>query len=63
VQGYDDGLILCDSCGRRYNEIAYEKHLNFCQRKDKENKMKAKLNTKNNQQVGRTNFNNKFNKK
>ena len=39
----NDGLTLCDTCGRRYNETAYEKHLPGCQKRDKENLIKHKF--------------------
>lgn len=29
-----DGYTHCDLCKRRYNEEAYKKHLNFCQKKN-----------------------------
>jgi len=28
-----DGYTHCDLCSRRYNEEAYKKHLNFCEKK------------------------------
>jgi len=39
---YNDDLTLCNICNRRYNEEAYKKHLNFCQKKSKDNEMKVK---------------------
>jgi hypothetical protein len=38
----DDDLTPCNLCGRRYNEEAYKRHLNHCEKKDRDNKMKGK---------------------
>jgi len=66
----NDNLTPCNTCGRRYNENAYNKHLSHCERKDRENKMKGKSigNSKNNHYQptsnnSRPNLNNKFGKK
>ena len=40
-----DDYILCQFCSRKYNEQAYNKHLNFCKTKHKESQMKPKMNT------------------
>jgi len=42
VPSYNDDLTFCNLCERKYNEEAYKKHLNHCQKKDRENKMKGK---------------------
>jgi len=65
---YNDDLTPCNTCGRRYNDDAYKKHLSHCERKDKESKMKGKSNgnPKNNNQVtsnSKPNLNSKFGKK
>ena len=39
----NDGFTLCDTCGRRYNETAYEKHLPGCQKRNKESLIKNKF--------------------
>jgi hypothetical protein len=36
-------LTFCNSCGRRYNEVAYENHLTGCQRRNKESQIKGKF--------------------
>jgi hypothetical protein len=41
-----DGYTHCDLCSRRYNEDAYKKHLNFCQKKNqKDTFLKGNSNT------------------
>lgn len=40
---YDD-YTHCQYCDKKYNQNAYEKHLNFCMRKAKESVMKPKTN-------------------
>lgn len=40
---YDD-YIHCQHCNRKYNEQAYNKHLNFCSKKARESVMKGKIN-------------------
>jgi len=42
VPSYNDDLTFCNLCERRYNEDAYKKHLNHCEKKNQENKMKGK---------------------
>ncbi len=37
-----DDYTLCDMCGRKYNEQAYNKHLPTCDRKTKEALLKNK---------------------
>jgi len=44
----NDDLTHCNICNRRYNEDAYKKHLNFCQKRSKDNEMKAKNKNNNN---------------
>jgi hypothetical protein len=44
---YNDDLTLCNFCNRRYNEDAYKKHLNHCERKAKEKEFKSKSNNSN----------------
>lgn len=39
-------LIQCNSCGRKFNEKAAEKHISFCEKKSKLEKMKAGNNGK-----------------
>lgn len=51
---YNDDLTPCNLCGRRYNEEAYKKHLNHCEKKDKESKMKGKNATNLNARPGNT---------
>ena len=36
----DSSLIPCKHCGRTFNEKAAERHIPFCAKKAKENKMK-----------------------
>jgi hypothetical protein len=67
TSNYDD-LTFCNSCGRKYNEDAYNKHLNHCEKKDRENKMKGKSNVNFNAAKpltnnSRPNLNAKFTKK
>lgn len=38
-----DNLTYCSYCDRKYNEVAYDKHLVHCQKKNKENLIKSKL--------------------
>lgn len=40
-EAYDD-RTHCNLCNRKYNETAYDKHLPMCERKNKENAIKAK---------------------
>jgi len=42
VPSYNDDLTFCNLCERKYNEDAYKKHLNHCEKKNRENKMKGK---------------------
>lgn len=64
---YDDDLILCNICSRRYNENAYNKHLPTCQRKQKEMMMKGgnkgTTTTNTNTTTSKPNLNLKFNKR
>lgn len=39
-------LVLCNSCGRKFNEKAADKHIPFCEKKSKMEKMKAGNNAK-----------------
>jgi len=41
---YDDDLTPCGLCGRKYNEDAYTNTLPPCEKKNKEGKMKGKVN-------------------
>lgn len=41
---YDD-YVHCNYCNRKYNENAYNKHLNFCMKKAKDSSMRPKMNT------------------
>ncbi len=34
-------LVPCNSCGRKFNAKAAEKHIPFCEKKSKTEKMKA----------------------
>lgn len=43
---YDD-YTHCQYCNKKYNQQAYEKHLNFCMKKAKESTMKPKPNVSN----------------
>jgi hypothetical protein len=52
-----DDYTLCDMCGRKYNENAYNKHLPTCERRTKEALMKNKLKSN----TGSTGFGNKPN--
>ena len=36
-----DDYVLCKYCGRRFNEIAAERHIPFCERKFKESQMRV----------------------
>lgn len=45
IPSSNDDYILCQHCGRKYNEQAYNKHLNFCMKKAKDTQMKPKMNT------------------
>ena len=38
----DNTLVKCKHCARSFNENAAERHIPFCAKKAKENKMKAK---------------------
>lgn len=40
-----DDYTLCEYCNRKYNEQAYNKHLNFCKQKAINNSKKPKMNT------------------
>jgi hypothetical protein len=39
----DESLVLCKHCGRRFNENAADRHIPFCAKKAKENKMNARV--------------------
>jgi len=41
TSNYDD-YIHCQYCNRKYNQNAYDKHINFCMRKAKESEIKPK---------------------
>ena len=41
---YDD-YVQCEYCNRRFNQNAYDKHINFCMRKAKESMIRPKMNT------------------
>lgn len=43
----DSGLVPCNFCGRKFNEIAAEKHIIFCEKKTKMEKIKNAGNNKN----------------
>ena len=53
-----DDYIYCKFCTRKYNEQAYNKHLNFCEKKNKDNLAKGKMKTQT-----KPNLNVKFGKK
>lgn len=38
------GLVQCQFCGRKFNETAAARHVVFCEKKSKENKIKGGLN-------------------
>lgn len=43
----DDGLIKCNMCSRKYNQNAYDKHLNMCTKRNQETQHQAKYGNKN----------------
>jgi hypothetical protein len=60
---YNDDYVSCNTCGRRYNDNAYTKHLPTCQQKAKVNaiKGKGKNTTTTNNNTGNGPFLNKTN--
>lgn len=55
---YDD-YTHCQYCNKKYNQQAYDKHLNFCMKKAKESSLKPKLTSNSNL---KPNLNMKFKK-
>jgi len=47
-----DGLTPCDLCNRRYNDDAYKRHLNMCQKKNGKDNLNVKNNNGNEKNNG-----------